>query len=534
MHAKTLTTHQRRAIPLLLCAALILILAPQLQPKGIPTASANDAERDRCFAKKVLFIGGSRPLPAQDEILRFYLLALGQQVIVRSGDEVSSTDAKGKALIIISESVESSDIKKKFRESDLPILTWEGWLQDDLGMTAAGTMTTADTVETGAVEDKDEGAYGETLGQKSILIINPNHPLAAGYSGEVTTVTNRLNKFHWGAPNANAIRVAQEVTEAEHIMLYAYEKGVPMVGLTAPARRVFLHNATGSSLTTAGLSLFLNAAYWAMGCLDEESTVTPTTPPTTTNTATPTATSTSTATASATPTPIAQSTAPTLPKTATPTGTPSAIPTVTPTAPPTGTPSPTVTTTPTGNATATPTEIAPTATATATPSLDGIKVEKSDLLFNDADENGQVSRGDTLLYIIRVENSNNSALQDILLEDQLDINTTLVTGSVQSSQGTIDQGNQSGDEHLLVRIDTLAAQSSLQISFQAQIKPTSNVALLINQATVRFIDEGALPSGQQQRLSNDPDTPAPDDATLTQLGGGTIRSIFLPFIAHQQ
>lgn len=160
-------------------------------------------------------------------------------------------------------------------------------------------------------------------------------------------------------------------------------------------------------------------------------------------------------------------------------------------------------------------------------------MDKSDLLFRDADEDGQVSRGDTLLYIIRLQNSGDNAIQEIVLEDQLDINTTLIPGSVQSSQGIIEQGNSSGDEAVSVLIDALAAHTSMQISFQALIKPTSSVALLVNQATMRFVERGTTPSGQQQRSSNDPDTLAPDDATLTPLGNSTTQSIYLPLIVRE-
>ena len=324
------------------------------------------------------------------------------------------------------------------------------------------------------------------------------------------TVTNRTNKFHWGVPNENAARVAQQVDEADHTMIYAYEKGAEMVSLTAPARRVFLHNATGPSLTTAGLSLVLNAVYWAMDCLEESST------PTVTPTDLPPNTSTATATTTATPFPTAPTAAPTTSATATATRSAPTTPTVTTTA--TVTPSAT--------------EVAPTPTATTTPSAAQISVAKSDLLFTDADEDGQVSRGDTLLYIIQIQNRGNNAVLELVLEDQLDINTTLIPGSVQSSRGIIDHGNSNGDTHISVMLDTLEAQTSMQVSFQALIEPTSTVALVVNQATVRFVERGTTPSGQQQRSSNDPDTSAPDDATLTPLGSRAVQSIFLPVIVR--
>jgi uncharacterized repeat protein (TIGR01451 family) len=159
-------------------------------------------------------------------------------------------------------------------------------------------------------------------------------------------------------------------------------------------------------------------------------------------------------------------------------------------------------------------------------------VEKSDLLFNDADGDGQVSEGDTLLYTIRMQNGGTTTLHELVLEDQLDINTSLLTGSVQPSLGVVEQGNNTADESLLVRIATLGPQTTVEIAFLALIKPTSNVAVLVNQATVRFTQGSDAPAGQQERTSNDPDTPSPNDATLTPLGSTPGQQIYLPLIAR--
>jgi hypothetical protein len=50
-------------------------------------------------------------------------------------------------------------------------------------------------------------------------------------------------------------------------VLFGYEKGTPMVGLAAPARRVglFLGDTNAAGLTAEGLALFDAAVRWASG-----------------------------------------------------------------------------------------------------------------------------------------------------------------------------------------------------------------------------------------------------------------------------
>lgn len=432
-----------------------------------------------CSAKKILFVGSTAPLEARDEPLRIYLFALGNEVTVRSAAAVQPTDANGKDLIIISESAESVEVHTKLRDVALPIITWEGWLQDDLAMTGV-----SDSVD-----------YGENLRQQTIRIVKPDHPLAAGLTGVVTTVTNDRNKFHWGRPNANATIVAVDVANAQHATIYAYEQGALMVGRVAPAHRIFIHNATGPNLSIDGWRLFDAAVAWAVDCNGPKPTATPTLVPTTFPTATPTVTTTATSTPSATPTFGVTPTA-----SVTPTGT-----------------QPTPTRTP---------------TATKTPQPVRLTIEKQDYLFVDADEDGFASPGDTLLYSIAVHNGDNRTITAIRVEDTLDGNTTLLAGTVRTDVGNVVTGNQPGDSTVVVDVGTLAANQSVKILFQAQIATSRNPAQIGNQAQLYYT--AGEPSGQGQIASDDPDTPIDNDVTITVVGNPATqqpRRLYLPLIA---
>lgn len=96
--------------------------------------------------------------------------------------------------------------------------------------------------------------------------MDPAHPLAAGRSGLVTVTTARTT-LAWGKPAAGAAIVARLPANPGRAAIFAYEKGMGMVGLAAPARRVglFLGDTAAASLTADGWALFDAAVRWASG-----------------------------------------------------------------------------------------------------------------------------------------------------------------------------------------------------------------------------------------------------------------------------
>lgn len=234
-----------------------------------------------------------------------------------------------------------------------------------------------------------------------------------------------------------------------------------------------------------------------------------------------------TATATETPT-VTPTETPTVTVTETPTVT--ALPTFTPSATFTSvnTPTPTQTALPTPSATATPSH---TPTATATLVTGQLQLTKTDLLANDADANNLVSPGDTLLYVIVASNPGAVAVEQLQLMDTLDANTTLVVGSVQTNFGTVRQGNSPGDSTVAIDLVMLASGASATISLQAIIKAVPGAPYLQNQASATFANPANGPDGQTVVLSDDPDTEAHVDTTLTPLNANLPASahrLFLP------
>ena len=80
-------------------------------------------------------------------------------------------------------------------------------------------------------------------------------------------VLRRLLRMTYGAPGPHAQVVAVWPSVPSRAMVFAYEKGAPMPGLTAaPGRRVglFLHDYTAEALNETGWAIFDAAVRWSL------------------------------------------------------------------------------------------------------------------------------------------------------------------------------------------------------------------------------------------------------------------------------
>ena len=196
-----------------------------------------------------LFVVGSTTLTNSDAFVKARLEGLNHTVTVMDAASVTTADATGKALVVISSTVNPTSVGTKFRTVAVPVLTWESGVLNNMGMTGSTS--------------KD---FGTKSGQTQITITNPTHPLAAGVTG-TATVVNSAKTFNWGKPNANAITIATISGDATKTAIFGYEPGVAMPGLTAPARRLalFLGDDSAEVLNNNGIFLLNAAIKWARG-----------------------------------------------------------------------------------------------------------------------------------------------------------------------------------------------------------------------------------------------------------------------------
>lgn len=223
---------------------------PRVKPGAFELCSDNidqDCQGgDRPCGEALLVVSEAMPLPIQDYPISQRLQMLGYTVLPVAATLLTSTNALGKTVVVVSESVSSGDVANKLTDVPVPVVTWEPALWDDLGMSAAaGTGTpNLDTLD----------------------LVLPNHPLAAGKAGPVTVFTTPQN-----------LGIAADVSDAATVVgrsngspaLFAYERGAMMPGLAAPARRVgfFIGGGAGDDLSADGYALFDAAVHWAAGNL---------------------------------------------------------------------------------------------------------------------------------------------------------------------------------------------------------------------------------------------------------------------------
>jgi glucose/arabinose dehydrogenase len=213
--------------------------APGLVKQVVPAAA---------LFPTALLVVPSAPLGPADAAVRSRLDALGYVPVVQPAATSAATQARGRALVLVSSTVDSRDVAAKFRDVLTPVLSWEPEVYDDLGMT-------------GAVPGTD---FGASPGQR-LNIATPSHPLAAGQTG-IVGVSKETTPMSWGQPAITSVVIAR-IAGGPRIAIFAYEKGARMVGVTAPGRRVgfFFGDTAAEEPTLQGWALFDAAVKWSSG-----------------------------------------------------------------------------------------------------------------------------------------------------------------------------------------------------------------------------------------------------------------------------
>lgn len=199
----------------------------------------------------VLFVVGNVSLNVGDAAVIDRLEDMGMEIELVDDNDVQTSDAEGKDLIVISSTVSSGKVNTKFRNTAVPVVVWEAWLYDDFKMTGTGS-------------NANFGNYGTT---SQVVIEAADHPIAAGLSGNVEIFGNNQN-VAWGKPGAGATVVGTLNVDDSRALVFAYESGAEMVGLAAPARRVglYLTNNSAPNLSDNGWAIFDAAILWARNC----------------------------------------------------------------------------------------------------------------------------------------------------------------------------------------------------------------------------------------------------------------------------
>ena len=132
-----------------------------------------------------------------------------------------------------------------------------------------------------------------------------------------------------------------------------------------------------------------------------------------------------------------------------------------------------------------------------------LRASKTVSLLADNDSDGQAGPGDTLRYTLTIDNNGATAASNVQFSDSPDSNTTLLAGSVITSQGSVTTGNTAGDTTIGIDGGVLAASASITVMFD----------VLINDPQDPF--DNAEVCNQGQVSSDNTGTVLTDDPTIT-------------------
>ncbi|UCE19740.1 MAG: T9SS type A sorting domain-containing protein [Gemmatimonadota bacterium] len=137
---------------------------------------------------------------------------------------------------------------------------------------------------------------------------------------------------------------------------------------------------------------------------------------------------------------------------------------------------------------------------------------KSALLYAERDGVNPFSPGDDILYLVKVSNTGLTPITGVTFIDAPDVNTSLVSGSVSTSQGTVTNGNQAGDSVVGVSIGLVPPGGTVTITFVVTIRDPlpPGITEVMNQGTVTSNEVPDI-------VTDDPGTVQKDDFTVTLL-----------------
>ena len=191
---------------------------------------------------------------------------LGHKVILgvdSASVGVLQSAAESADLVIVSESTTSVALRDKLKPVTTPIISYEAFIQDEMGLTAKELP--------GDPGEPDKFNYGVREKDTGIDIVMAGHPLSAGLKGHVE-VYKESKEVTWGKVGKNAKVIATLTGKKEAAAIYVYDKGAELFdGTIAAGIRIgfFLEeeNKTGTSnfMTAEGLRLFDAAIKFALG-----------------------------------------------------------------------------------------------------------------------------------------------------------------------------------------------------------------------------------------------------------------------------
>jgi hypothetical protein len=193
--------------------------------------------------------GGPAALSSSDRLFKSRLENLGFAVRVADAGEAREAELRRARVVVLSFTIDAGHLPASFPDLPVPIVAVESSAFTQLHLTGPRWM-------------KDVG-NGPRL--TDLVITNPEHPLAAGLTGQVR-VFSHPERLRWAAPAESASAVASYAgAPDDNTLVFAYERGDQTAAGRAPARRagLFLGNErVVRALNDQGWRLFDAAVSW--------------------------------------------------------------------------------------------------------------------------------------------------------------------------------------------------------------------------------------------------------------------------------
>ena len=127
--------------------------------------------------------------------------------------------------------------------------------------------------------------------------------------------------------------------------------------------------------------------------------------------------------------------------------------------------------------------------------------------------------GDYLTYTVRIANLDSSPLNTVQFTDDIPSSTSLVFGSVTTTCGAVQSGNELNDPNVAVTCPLIQPGDTMVVTFCVQISQTLSNDCIDNQGEVKW--EG---SGSTTVVTDDPATLPLNDPTIVCVNAGPVMS----------
>ncbi len=197
-------------------------------------------------ADKIIMISNAEPPEPEDQAVIDHLIALGFDVESHASSETQPVDVSGAVAVVIGELLGSGSVSDAYKDTTIPVIITEAFILDNMKLATDGTFNTDDT--------------------QTLTIVNANHPIAGGLTGdvEISTAVSGVCSTSDIAASADIVAV---VKENGHVAVATFEAGAAdMDGNPIPARRVFVNGLaeTIPIFTDAAWGLIERSVLWAL------------------------------------------------------------------------------------------------------------------------------------------------------------------------------------------------------------------------------------------------------------------------------